>query len=173
MTAKYVSRTLKAVSWDKTGMPLLSSCSTIYTSLPVLILALGAITGGKLILRLEISNLEMAFLPGLESSLINLVTLIGVTWGLVETGIRKSSYALSTLFFLTPLIYGRTKPFSFFMTKLKILDEGWIEPYHLLKDRSYFWGATVTQHGYWPNSRLIISSFFCALLILSGALFIS
>nr|YP_010574733.1 NADH dehydrogenase subunit 5 [Carminodoris armata]UZI00304.1 NADH dehydrogenase subunit 5 [Carminodoris armata] len=174
MTAKYVSRTLKAISWDKTGMPLLSSCSDIFTSLPVLILALGAITGGKLILSLEISNLELAFLPSAEATLINMVTVVGVTWGLMEAGVPKSSYAFSTLFFLTPLVYGSTKPFSSFMSKLKVLDEGWVEPYSLLKNgSSYLWGASLSQHGYWPNSRLIMSSFFMTLLILLSALFSS
>ncbi len=173
ITAKYVSRTLKAVSWDKTGMPLLSRCSNIFTSLPVFILALGAITGGKLILSLEISNLETAFLPSIESILINIVTVAGVTWGLIETGVRKRSYSLSTLFFLTPLVYGRTKPFSVFISKMKILDEGWVEPYFFLKSRSYYWGSAISQQGYWPNSRLIITSFTFIFLILSSALFTS
>lgn len=170
MTAKYVSRTLKAISWDKTGMPLLSSCSTIFTSLPVFILALGAITGGKLILRLEISNLESVFLPRMESSLINLVTVLGVTWGLLEIRAKKSRFTLSTLFFLTPLVYGSTKPFSSFMRKIKMLDEGWVEPFSLLTNSAYFWGATITQQGQWPNSRIIISAFFFIFLIIWSAI---
>nr|UBU97360.1 NADH dehydrogenase subunit 5 [Asteronotus hepaticus] len=173
MTAKYVSRTLKAISWDKTGMPLLSSCSTVFTSLPVLILALGAITGGKLILSLEISNLELAFLPSMESTMINLITVTGVMWGLMEMGVKKNSFALSTLFFLTPLIYGSTKPFSSFMSKLKMLDEGWVEPFSFLKNSSYYWGASISQQGYWPNSRLIMSAFFFTLLMISSAMFSS
>ena len=105
-------------------MTLLSSCSTIYTSVPVIILALGAITGGKLILSLEISNLELAFLPSFESSMINLITIVGIIWGLIQPKGQKNRFSLSTLFFLTPLVYGSTKPFRSFIVNLKILDNG-------------------------------------------------
>nr|YP_010960273.1 NADH dehydrogenase subunit 5 [Chromodoris elisabethina]WNH29306.1 NADH dehydrogenase subunit 5 [Chromodoris elisabethina] len=169
-TAKYVVRTLKAVSWDKTGISLLMSCSNIYTTFPVFILSLGAITGGKLILSLEISSFEMAFLPKMESSLINFVTIGGIIYGIVENGQGKKSFLLSTLFFLTPLVYGSTKPFSSWMSKMKYLDNGWIEPYYTVK-KSLFWsGSYFTQEGSWPDSRLILSSFFSVMIILSGLL---
>nr|YP_010373173.1 NADH dehydrogenase subunit 5 [Cadlina japonica]UPI11639.1 NADH dehydrogenase subunit 5 [Cadlina japonica] len=171
MTAKYVSRTLKAISWNKTGIPLLSSCSDIYTSLPVLILALGAIMGGKLILSLEISNLELAFLPSLEAMFINMVTLLGILMGVLGASTSKNSFSLSTLFFLTPLVYGVTKPFSVFMTKLKFLDNGWVEPYFGLKNYPTWWGSKLIQESMWPNSRLILSSFFMIFILLVGALF--
>nr|YP_010429297.1 NADH dehydrogenase subunit 5 [Goniobranchus leopardus]USQ67476.1 NADH dehydrogenase subunit 5 [Goniobranchus leopardus] len=170
-TAKYVSRTLKSISWDKTGISLLSSCSNVYTTFPVLVLSLGAIMGGKLILSLEISNLELAFLPGFESSMINFVTIAGISYGLLENSYKKNSFLLSTLFFLTPLVYGSTKPFSALMSKMKMLDNGWIEPYYLLKKSSYWMGSIFTQEGYWPNSRLIMSSFFCIFLLFLGGLF--
>nr|YP_010373160.1 NADH dehydrogenase subunit 5 [Aldisa cooperi]UPI11626.1 NADH dehydrogenase subunit 5 [Aldisa cooperi] len=173
MTAKYVSRTLKVISWNKTGIPLLSSCSSIYTSLPVLILALGAIMGGKLILSLEISNIELAFLPSFEGSLINFVTFTGVVLGIVEFSFKKNSFLLSTLFFLTPLIYGSVKPFSLFMNKLKLLDQGWAEPYLALKSHLFWWSSKFTSEGMWPNSRLILSSFFTIFVLLTGALLIS
>nr|YP_010930444.1 NADH dehydrogenase subunit 5 [Chromodoris lochi]WKL06543.1 NADH dehydrogenase subunit 5 [Chromodoris lochi] len=169
-TAKYVVRTLKAVSWDKTGISLLMSCSNIYTTFPVFLLSLGAITGGKLILSLEISSFEMAFLPSMESSLINFVTIGGIIYGIVENGQSKKSFLLSTLFFLTPLVYGSTKPFSSWMSKMKYLDNGWIEPYYAMK-KSLFWsGSYFTQEGNWPDSRLILSSFFSVMIVLSGLL---
>nr|YP_010574746.1 NADH dehydrogenase subunit 5 [Doris odhneri]UZI00317.1 NADH dehydrogenase subunit 5 [Doris odhneri] len=170
MTAKYVSRTLKSVAWDKTGMPLLSSCSTVYTSLPVIILAVGAITGGKLVLSLEISNLETAFLPNLQSSLINLVTFVGVTWGLIESGKSKNMFFLSTLFFLTPLVYSLTKPFSSLVSKMKFLDNLWIEPQFLISRGMYQWGAEFTQKSTWPNSRFILTALFISLMMLSSGL---
>nr|YP_010574759.1 NADH dehydrogenase subunit 5 [Verconia nivalis]UZI00330.1 NADH dehydrogenase subunit 5 [Verconia nivalis] len=169
-TAKYVSRTLKSVSWSKTGIPLLMSCSNLYNTFPVLILSFGAIIGGKLILSLEVFNLELAFLPGFESLAINIVTMMGVIYGLLENGIHKKSFWLSTLFFLTPLVYGSTKSFSMLMDKMKTLDNGWIEPYNFFKKSSYWWGAKITQEGLWPNSRLILFSFFCIMFLLLGGL---
>lgn len=170
-TAKYVVRTLKAVSWDKTGISLLISCSNIYTTFPVFLLSLGAITGGKLILRLEISRFEIAFLPEVERSLINFVTIGGIIYGIVENGQSKKRFLLSTLFFLTPLVYGSTKTFSSWIRKMKYLDNGWIEPYYVIK-KSLFWsGSYFTQEGSWPDSRLILSSFFSVIIILSGLLF--
>jgi len=125
----------------------MSSCSTIYTSLPVLVLAIGAITGGKLILRLEISNLELAYLPSFERTLINLVTLRGVLYGLIESQVSKRRTALSTLFFLTPLVYGSTKSFSLLIEKIKFLDNGWVEPYFIIKNYSIWLGSHFIQEG--------------------------
>jgi len=170
-TAKYVSRTLKSVSWDKTGIPLISSCSRIYTTLPVFILAVGAITGGKLILRLEISNLELAYLPNFEGNLINFVTIFGVVYGLLDGNSMKSNTILSTLFFLTPLIYGSTKSFRILIEKIKILDNGWVEPYFLIKNYSLWVGSVIRQEGLWPGSRVIITSFFTIFLLIFGVLF--
>nr|UYI30951.1 NADH dehydrogenase subunit 5 [Ceratosoma sp. HG0001] len=170
-TAKYVFRTLKSISWDKTGISLLSSCSNLYTTVPVLILSLGAIMGGKLILSLEVSNLELAFLPSFEGSIINIVTMLGIVFGLMQSSAKKSSFFLSTLFFLTPLVYGSVKPFSIMMEKMKMLDNGWIEPYYMLKKSSYWWGSKLTQEGTWPNSRLILFSFIFIIVLLFGGMF--
>nr|AUJ21244.1 NADH dehydrogenase subunit 5 [Hypselodoris bullocki] len=169
-TAKYVFRTLKIVSWSKTGIPLLASCSSIYTTLPVLILSLGAITGGKFILSMDIYNLEAPFLPSLESSLINMVTLVGALYGLMENQLKKESFLMSTLFFLTPLVYGSVKPMSFLLDKMKMLDNGWMEPYYLLKKSSFWWGSILSQEGSWPNSRLIILCFYIIFLTTWGGL---
>nr|YP_009987759.1 NADH dehydrogenase subunit 5 [Phyllidiopsis krempfi]QNL17294.1 NADH dehydrogenase subunit 5 [Phyllidiopsis krempfi] len=171
MTAKYVSRTLKAVSWDKSGTYLLSSYSGIYTSLPVMILAVGAISGGKFILSLDISNLEFGFLPSSKSLIINLVTISGVYMGLIENNLKKNTYSLSTLFFLTPLIYGSTKSFSVMMSKIKTLDQGWIEPYFLIKNKIYWMGSNLSKSGNWPNTRILISTSFMIFFLLNGTLF--
>nr|YP_010970198.1 NADH dehydrogenase subunit 5 [Phyllidiopsis shireenae]WNR50787.1 NADH dehydrogenase subunit 5 [Phyllidiopsis shireenae] len=171
MTAKYVSRMLKAISWDKTGTYLFSSYSGIYTSFPVMILAIGAISSGKFILSLDISNLEFSFLPSSHSMLINLVTISGIYMGLIENNLKKNSTILSTLFFLTPLVYGSTKPFSMLMSKIKILDQGWIEPYFLIKNKILWMSANITSISNWPNSRILISASFIILFILNGTLF--
>nr|YP_010373186.1 NADH dehydrogenase subunit 5 [Cadlina koreana]UPI11652.1 NADH dehydrogenase subunit 5 [Cadlina koreana] len=169
MTAKYVFRMLKSVSWNKTGISLLSSNSNMYTSLPVLVLALGAIMGGKMILSLEVSNLELAFLPKLEAMVINLVTLLGILMGILSVKKSKNSFLLSSLFFLTPVVYGTIKPFSIFMEKLKFLDNGWIEPYFSLQNYPIWWGSKLIQESMWPNSRLVLSSFFMLFILLAGA----
>nr|YP_010121336.1 NADH dehydrogenase subunit 5 [Ceratodoris hiroi]QRC77951.1 NADH dehydrogenase subunit 5 [Ceratodoris hiroi] len=171
MTAKYVFRTLKSISWDKSNIPLLSSCSDLYTSLPVLVLSVGAITGGKLLSSIEISNLELAFLPSFESSLINFVTITGMIMGLIEFQKKKSSFSLSTLFFLTPLVYGSTKPFSLFMNKLKMLDNGWAEPIFYLKNNLYKPGSLMSYEGLWPNTRLFLTIFFIMFFMLSSGMF--
>jgi NADH-ubiquinone oxidoreductase chain 5 len=124
ITAKYVSRTLKSVSWDKSVSPLFNRYSGLFTRLPTRLLAIGAIRAGKLFVSLEISNLETAFLPRMESNLINLVTIIGIFIGLKPPSHPNKRYFLSTLFFLTPLIYGSVKPFRSFITKIKLLDQG-------------------------------------------------
>nr|YP_009271537.1 NADH dehydrogenase subunit 5 [Hypselodoris festiva]ANX10017.1 NADH dehydrogenase subunit 5 [Hypselodoris festiva] len=169
-TAKYVFRTLKAISWGKTGISLMSSCSSIYTTMPVLILSLGAIMGGKLIMSMEIYNLEFAFLPSFEALVINMITILGVVYGLVENEIKKESFLMSTLFFLTPLVYGSVKPLGFYMENMKMLDNGWVEPFYILKKKPYWWGSLVTQEGVWPSSRLLILSFFFILLLMWGGM---
>lgn len=51
--------------------------------------------------------------------------------------VELRSYRLSTLFFLTPLVYGSPKIFSKFLKRLGILDYGWMEPYFLIKSNFY------------------------------------
>jgi len=92
--------------------------------MPVIILGVGAVIGGELISRLETSTLEFVFLPFSCSSFINLVTIFGCTAGLLLSGSKIKSYSLSTLFFLTPLVYGTPKVFSKFLKMLGVLDYG-------------------------------------------------
>lgn len=124
ITAIYVSRTLKAISWRKTVSPILSGVSGVFTSFPVLFLGLGGIIGGKLLRSLEINNLESAFIPSRRGMLINIVTVLGVTLGLIVGGIQKRSFSLSTLFFLTPLVYGSLKIFAPVRKRIGSLDYG-------------------------------------------------
>jgi len=105
--------------------------------MPVIILGSGAVIGGELISRLEISTLEFVFLPSSCSLFINLVTLFGCATGLLLAGAKIKSYSLSTLFFLTPLVYGSPKIFSKFLKMLSVLDYGWLEPYFVIKRKFY------------------------------------
>jgi len=157
ITAKYVFRRLKGVVWGKTRISLVSGCSDVYTFMPVLILGLGAIVGGELISRLEVNTLEFVFLPSRCSMLINLITILGCFTGLIIRGIKLKSYRLSTLFFLTPLVYGTPKVFSKFLSYLRVLDYGWLEPYFLIKKKFYWSGGVVSEEGDWPNSSIIVS----------------
>ena len=116
---------------------MISGCSDIYTFIPVFILGVGAVVGGEFISRVEISNLEFVFLPSSFSTLVNLVTIVGVSLGLVASQFEIKSYSLSTLFFLTPLVYGSPKIFSKFLKVIGVLDYGWLEPYFIIKNKLY------------------------------------
>lgn len=159
ITAIYVSRTLKAISWRNVESPVLSGSSGIFTTVPVLLLGLGGVIGGKLLSALEINNLECAFIPSSSGRLINWITILGISLGLVVYGKSKRSHILSTLFFLTPLVYGRIKLLSPLKKSVGLLDYGWLEPYFLLKDKLYFSGSYLSQTGSWPNSRIFLSCF--------------
>lgn len=116
---------------------MVSGCTDLFTFLPVLLLGFGAIIGGELISSLETSVLEYVFLPGSCSSLINLITIRGCLTGLILRGFQIKRYSLSTLFFLTPLVYGSPKIFSKFLSSLRVLDYGWMEPYFIIKNKFY------------------------------------
>nr|BDY26060.1 NADH dehydrogenase subunit 5 [Spurilla braziliana] len=171
MTAKYVFRTLKGVVWGKTSNSLISGCSDIYTFIPVSILGFGAVVGGEFISSLEISNLESAFIPSLHSTLVNLVTLTGISLGLVASRYEIKSFALSTLFFLTPLVYGSPKLFSKMVSIVGVLDYGWLEPYFIIKNKIYMVGSSFSQEGSWPNSSLVISLIMMLFLFAIATMF--
>nr|NP_702977.1 NADH dehydrogenase subunit 5 [Tyrannodoris europaea]AAL91064.1 NADH dehydrogenase subunit 5 [Tyrannodoris europaea] len=157
MTAKYVFRTLKGVVWGKTSISLVSGCSDIYTFLPVGLLGVDAVMGGEFISSLEISNLEGVFIPGFHGTLINLITVAGISLGLFTSRYEIKSWALSTLFFLTPLIYGSPKMFSKVVSTIGVLDYGWLEPYFIIKNKLYGKGALFSNEGSWPSSPLMIT----------------
>nr|YP_009353570.1 NADH dehydrogenase subunit 5 [Ellobium chinense]AQX92057.1 NADH dehydrogenase subunit 5 [Ellobium chinense] len=150
MTAKYVSRTLKAVVWGKLVMPATMPPISFAVSAPMLTLGLGAVTGGKLLVSLDISNVEVAFIPSLFGSLINDVTLLGLILGLLMHGARIS-HALSTLFFLTPVFSLSSKVLAPVVRKLGVVDYGWAEPLYLFKNFLGPVGHNVSWLLSWPN----------------------
>lgn len=89
-----------------------------------MVLGLGAVIGGELISSLEVYILEFVILPSLWSASVNIVTILGVFLGLLLGGLRLKRWELSTLFFLTPLVYRTPKIFSRFIDKLGVLDYG-------------------------------------------------
>lgn len=157
ITAKYVFRRLKGVIWSKTNIRIVSGCSDIFRFLPVSILGVGAIIGGELISSIEINNLEYVFLPFSCSRFVNLVTILGCRVGLLVSGNKLKRFSLSTLFFLTPLVYGSPKMFSKFIGYLSVLDYGWMEPYFLIKKKFYWSGEVVSSEGFWPQSSILVS----------------
>jgi len=171
ITAKYVFRSLKGVIWGKTRIRLANGCTGISTFFPVFVLGLGAVIGGELISSLEIHILEFVMLPRLWSASVNVVTILGVFLGLVLGGLQLKSWELSTLFFLTPLVYRTPKIFSSFIDKLGVLDYGWLEPYFLIKKKIYWAGGEVSSRGEWPNSSLLISLFFSVLFLIIVTLY--
>lgn len=80
--------------------------------------------GGEFISRLDISTLEYVFIPASSSTLVNLITMTGIFFGLAAVRIELKRFRLSTLFFLTPLVYGRPKAFSKLMSVVGVLDYG-------------------------------------------------
>nr|QIV24369.2 NADH dehydrogenase subunit 5 [Hermissenda emurai] len=170
MTAKYVFRTLKSVVWGQTHAPIIAGVSDIYCFLPVLILGSGAVMGGQFISMLDVSLLEYVFIPSSYSTLINIVTLSGISIGLIFSRSLKS-FSLSTLFFLTPLVYGTPKMFSKVLKIIGVLDYGWLEPFFILKKSILSGGALASQESLWPQSRLLIAvgisfSIFCLTCLL-------
>nr|YP_004222139.1 NADH dehydrogenase subunit 5 [Berthellina sp. TLT-2006]ABK92219.1 NADH dehydrogenase subunit 5 [Berthellina sp. TLT-2006] len=159
MTAIYVSRTLKVVSSSKIISSVFSSVSSIFTTLPVMILGLGGIMGGKLLLSLEVNNFEYVFISSSESNLINFITFLGVVLGFLGFSMKKSSWGLSTLFFLTPLVYGSMKLLAPVKKGVGTLDYGWLEPYFFIKNKFYFSGSFLSNMSTWPNSRFFLSCF--------------
>jgi len=171
ITAKYVFRTLKGVVWGKSGAPLVSGCTDVYTFLPVCVLGAGAVCGGEFISSLDISTLEYVFIPVVSSTLINLITIRGIFFGLIAIRIRIKRATLSTLFFLTPLVYGSPKMFSKFISLVGVLDYGWLEPYFRIKKKFYIRGRVFSQQSVWPNSRLMISVRLCLSVLIYVTIF--
>jgi len=151
-TAKYVIRTLKAVSWRKPYSSILSVSSNFYTSFPVFLLGGGSIVAGKILVNLDLINFEVAFISGFWGGLINLVTVVGVLLGLTEIK-KKNRFFLSTLFFLTPSLTGRTKNLVKFSKELRVLDFGWLEPLNLVKSYHINRGALLSSLGAWPYKQ--------------------
>ena len=113
--------------------------------MPVFILGLGAVCGGEFISRLDVSTLEYVFIPAARTTLINVITMTGIFFGLVAIRTRMKRFALSTLFFLTPLVYGSPKAFSRFISSTGVLDYGWLEPYYIIKKKFYINGSFFSQ----------------------------
>nr|YP_004935107.1 NADH dehydrogenase subunit 5 [Trimusculus reticulatus]AEQ93933.1 NADH dehydrogenase subunit 5 [Trimusculus reticulatus] len=163
MTAKYVSRSLKAIIWGKPVAVATMPPMSMLISIPLVTLGLGAISGGKFFSSLDVSNLEVAFLPSLLSSVINLVTILGLVLGTgFVFGLRKS-HGLSSLFFLTPVFSLGSKAISPFMRKLNSLDYGWIEPSFLVK------GPLLDSVGWWSARLLSWPSSYSSLMRLGAA----
>nr|YP_010239424.1 NADH dehydrogenase subunit 5 [Haloa japonica]QTF74794.1 NADH dehydrogenase subunit 5 [Haloa japonica] len=162
-TAKYVVRSLKCISWSKPIFPILAVQSNFYTTFPVILLSTGGIVAGKFFSLLEINNLEACAISSTWGTIINLVTLTGLLWGLLSNS--KKNYFLSTMFFLSPSL--STKPMTYFMKELSCLDHGWLEPSNSIRYLNL--GSNISSLGVWPKKQVILTSFvvcFVLLLIL-------
>nr|YP_010032935.1 NADH dehydrogenase subunit 5 [Protaeolidiella atra]QOW38669.1 NADH dehydrogenase subunit 5 [Protaeolidiella atra] len=171
MTAKYVFRTLKGVVWGKSSASLISGCSNVYTFFPVIILGFGAVMGGEFISSVDVSTLEYVFIPSSSSKLVNGATILGISLGLMSIRMEIKSFSLSTLFFLTPLIYGSPKIISNMISMVGVLDYGWLEPYFIIKTKAYSIGSNLSQQTVWPNSRLMFCLTFCFIFIIFATVF--
>nr|YP_010032948.1 NADH dehydrogenase subunit 5 [Haloa japonica]QOW38682.1 NADH dehydrogenase subunit 5 [Haloa japonica] len=160
-TAKYVIRSLKCISWSKPIFPILAVQSNFYTTFPVILLSTGGIVAGKFFSLLEINNLEACAISSMWGTIINLVTLTGLLWGLLSSS--GKNYFLSTMFFLSPSL--STKPMTYFMKELSCLDHGWLEPSNSIRYLNL--GSNISSLGIWPKKQVILTSFvICAILLL-------
>lgn len=162
ITAKYVSRRLKAVSWGKPVSSIMSLSSNFFTSFPVTILGLGGITAGKFLRIIDSGNLELAFIPRFWGNLINAVTILGITWGLIRGCSTLRNHYLSTIFFLTPVVRLGSKVIAPFLKQIVVLDHGWLEPSFRVKTYHNKFGALLRDLGVWPQKQ----SFLMAAVIL-------
>nr|ABL09061.1 NADH dehydrogenase subunit 5 [Odontoglaja guamensis] len=150
-TSYYVFRSFKCISWWKPNMSMMSKANSFYNTLPITILAVGAIASGKIISSMELSNLEIISISGFFSSFINILGITGALAGLVATGVKKNMI-LSSMFFLTPSM--SSKPL-FFIKNLKELEQGWIEPMYSF---SVYKSASVLSSVFmWPNKQVMVS----------------
>lgn len=168
ITAKYVFRVLKAVGWRKMNVAIISLPQSLLVTIPIRILAVGGIIGGKIFSTLDVRNLEVAFIPSLYSSIINAVTIIGVLSGILLVR-RSKSFALSTLFFLTPLFSLSTKVLRPLMQKLNVLDYGWLEPVFLVKGAHLNTGIILRQVFSWPFKTVVFLRVVWILVIIFSA----
>nr|ATW72358.1 NADH dehydrogenase subunit 5 [Dolabella auricularia] len=162
MTAKYVSRSLKAISWNKPVSSIMAISSNFYTTFPVTILATGGIIGGKLLSMIDVGNLELAYIPGFWGNIINIITILGITLGLVRGASGLTNYYLSTMFFLTPVVSLGSKALAPFVKQMFVLDYGWLEPSFNAKNYHNKFGSVMSDLGVWPQKQ----SFLMAGIIL-------
>lgn len=127
-TAKYVSRRLKCILWRKPNPSVLLKSSNLRVLLPIGLLGVGAVVGGKFIYLLDLINLESAYISNMLGKLINIVTVLGVLVGIFSTVGFKKSWFLSRIFFLTPMVRTRTLSISPLISASINLDRGWLEP---------------------------------------------
>lgn len=153
ITAKYVSRSLKAVSWNKPTSPIIAVSSNFYTTFPVTVLGIGGIVGGKFLSIIDSGNLELAFIPRSWGRFINVVTITGIVLGLVRGSRILSNHYLSTMFFLTPVVRLGSKALAPFVKQMLVLDYGWLEPSFSVKSYHNNFGATLRDLGVWPQKQ--------------------
>ena len=168
-TAKYVSRRMKCILWSKPNYTILSKRSPLSVLLPIRILCIGAISRGKFIFLVDVSNLEIAYVSSALGSSINIVTILGVILGLARWSGPKKRFFLSTIFFLTPIISFRSKLATPLISKINNLDYGWLEPSSIIRDNIFISGSRLSSFFSWPNVELSVirglSIFFILFLI--------
>nr|YP_002727977.1 NADH dehydrogenase subunit 5 [Pyramidella dolabrata]AAR21556.2 NADH dehydrogenase subunit 5 [Pyramidella dolabrata] len=157
-TAKYVFRVMKAVSWSHPVMTNTAAVSLFKVDCSLFILSLGAISSGKFFSILEMSVNEVVLMPSFSGSLLNFVVVLGAVSGLILVAAEKTSYFLSTLFWLTPLFIGSSKILAKCNEKMASLDYGWLEPSMKVK----LVGFQLSDLLNWPGS---INSFTRVLIL--------
>nr|AID21387.1 NADH dehydrogenase subunit 5 [Platevindex sp. CL-2014] len=166
LTAKYVTRSLKALVWSKPTMPGASVPDSMFVHVPMVVLGVGGLTAGKLLSSIDTSFSEVVLVPGWAGNLINFMTIGGIIMSLLMVSTERQSFLLSTLFFLAPVFSLSTKAFSPFCRELKALDYGWIEPGSLKQNYFAAWGMEMSSIFTWPNSNSTLTRGLASLMVL-------
>lgn len=167
LTAKYVFRILKSVTWRKTVMPVIQRFSSLHIVLPITILGLGGIIGGKVFSLVEIQVLESAFTFSSLRRLVNILTILGASLGIISSIKWFKSHTLSTMFFLAPIVSLSRKVLRPISKNLVVLDYGWLEPSFLVKDKIQVMGQRIGSYFAWPLhiSLIRVVLAFCFIII--------
>lgn len=156
-TAKYVSRSVKCVIWSNSECSILSKRRNWSVILPISFLAIGAISSGKFIYLADLSNLEIGYLPRFLGHFINFVTIFGVVIGVLSFSNPVKNFPLRSMFFLTSIISKGSYFIVPFLSKVRNLDHGWLEPRVVVNQRVYGSGSFISSLFYWPVKGFTMS----------------
>lgn len=99
--------------------------------LPLIPLFLISVIRGKIFRLLEISNTVIMFTSTYTQMVLNLLLVLGVSFGLFFSNPKNSS-VFSTMFFLWESSNKFIKYSQPVLLNIKVLDYGWLEPRNLL-----------------------------------------
>lgn len=131
LTRIYSVRTIKILGWGKINNQALLGPLLFRKHLPLIPLFLISVIRGKIFRLLEISNTVIMFTSTYTQMVLNLLLVLGVSFGLFFSNPKNSS-VFSTMFFLWESSNKFIKYSQPVLLNIKVLDYGWLEPRNLL-----------------------------------------